>query len=123
MAHCDPLKKVIEAVAHLLGCTVQRLKQLHVIRQRSRQCQFTWHRDDVELTGVKKKLSPQMVTTVILLNGGHTGMQMWRFRPFTYPGTGSGAIFPGAATHRTIYQVMGSPRDDLDVLKVGMFWD
>jgi hypothetical protein len=35
---------------------------------------------------------------------------VWGFRPFTYTGVGCGVAFAGAATHRSVYQVVGSDR-------------
>ena len=48
--HCVPLKELMEHVAALLGTNVGRLRQLHISKQWSRQCQFTWHKDDQDVT-------------------------------------------------------------------------
>ena len=40
-------------------------------------------------------MSDRMVTVVLLLKGGHTGMQVLGFEPYIYPGVGSGSMFPG----------------------------
>ena len=101
-------------MATSLGVGPERCKQVHFMQQRSPQSRFTWHQDHRDL-----KMTERMITVVILLKGGSTGMQMLGFCPFTFPGVGSGAVFAGAATHRSVYQVVGSPWSDLDVTKVG----
>ena len=118
LKHCEAFRNVVQRMADLLGVSVARLKQAHFIRQQSRQCQFTWHQDHNDL-----RLSQSMVTVVICLAGGSTGVQVWGFRPFTYTGVGCGVAFAGAATHRSVYQVVGSDRQDAEVVKMGMFWD
>ena len=118
MEQWPEFKLLVEHVASSLGVGPERCKQVHFIRQNSKQCQFTWHQDHQDL-----KMSESMITVVILLKGSSTGMQVWGFRPFTYPGVGSGAAFAGAATHRSVYQVLGSPWSDIDVIKVGLFFD
>ena len=118
LKHCEAFRRVVQRMADLLGVSVARLKQAHFIRQKSRQCQFTWHQDHNDLG-----LSQSMVTVVICLAGGSTGVQVWGFRPFTYTGVGCGVAFAGAATHRSVYQVVGSDRQHAEVVKMGMFWD
>jgi hypothetical protein len=69
-----------------------------------------------------------MVSVIVLLDGGggDTGMQMWGFKVFRYGHVGAAAVFAGAATHRSVYQI-GRPMPALDglgmprVVKVAFF--
>ena len=122
LAHCPPLKALTEEILLRFGCELDRIKLIHFARQQSPQCQFTWHQDHLD-TG----LSESMITVVVCLKGSNTGMQMYGFRVFKYSDSaGSGCGFPGAATHRSVYQVVGSGRTRVrspTVDKVAYFLD
>ena len=117
MQHSEVFCDLCTHVAACVGCSVSRIHQVHFIQQLSSQCHFTWHQDHEDL-----KLSTSMLTVVVLLQGSNTGMQVWGFRPYTYPGVGSGVVFRGAATHRSIYQMPGRV-GNVDVVKAGFFID
>ena len=80
------------------------LKAVHFFRvDTSRQTSFAWHTDDTDLrlTKVADKLG--LRSAVIQLGAeARTAMQMLGFRPFAYEGRGAGAIFHGAAVHRSV---------------------
>ena len=116
--NCPSFMSLVCHVAAFLQCSADRLLQVHFLQQASPQCQFSWHQDHKDL-----HLSTDMITVVICLQGTHTGVQIWGFRPYMYPQVGSGVAFPGASTHRSVFQVMGSPYTGTEVVKVGMFWD
>ena len=69
----------------------------------------------LETTGLSS-----MITVVILLAGHDIGVQLWGYRVYKYPEVGSGVAFPGAVTHRSVYQLEGSLESPL-VVKFGMF--
>ena len=118
IANCVPFGHLVQQVCAFLGCSVKRLVQAHFVQQQSQQCQFTWHQDHSDMG-----LSESMITVVVSLKGEWTGMQVWGFSPFAYSGPGSGVAFPGAATHRSVYRVLGHQDDEEDVVKVGFFFD
>ena len=118
MQHCRPLKAIVAQVSAALGCEVDRLRMLHLLRQSSPQCQFTWHNDQED----NVRLGRGMITVVLLLRGAESGMQVWGFRVYEYPHVGAGAAFPGLATHRSVYQLEGSTSRP-EVVKMALFYN
>lgn len=118
MQHCQPLALLAQQVSDKLGCSIDRLRLVHLLRQSSRQCQFTWHNDQEDNNGLGKG----MITVVILLRGMHTGMQVWGFQVYEYPGVGACAAFPGMATHRSVYQLEGCTSRP-EVVKMTLFYN
>jgi hypothetical protein len=105
------------------GCSPDRLKLLHFLRQSSRQSEFTWHQDHDENRDAWA-FTTSMITVVISLSGSGSGMQVWGFPVYVYSGAGAGAAFPGAATHRSVSRVAGHTiveGQDEEVVKVAFF--
>jgi len=114
LKHCKPLENVVQQVLVALDTDQSRIKQLHILRQRSRQATFGWHQDHLDL-----KLSRSMITVVVLLRGSGSGMQVWGFHVHKYNGVGACAAFPGAATHRSVTLA----RSEEEVIKLVFFLD
>lgn len=65
-----------------------------------------------------------MITVVICLSGTGCGLQMWGFPVYEYSGAGAGAVFRGAATHRTVARVAGAcVEEGREVVKVALFFE
>ena len=94
---------------------MERVKQLHVLLQHSRQATFGWHQDHREHV----RMSTKMITVVVLLRGSGTGMQVWGFNVHTYGSAGSAVAFAGAATHRSVVL----DRTEEPVVKLTIFLD
>lgn len=114
---CEPMQLIVTQVCKELDVEVERVRQVHLLRQSCTQAQFTWH-DDFKDLSVSNRSS--MITVVILLEGHSTGVQLWGYRVYKYPEVGSGVAFSGAVTHRSVYQVEGS-LESPTVVKFGMF--
>jgi hypothetical protein len=100
------------------GCSAERLRLAHFVRQRSIQAQFQWHQDHDENRD-HYPFTTSMITVVILLSGHGTGMQVWGFQVFPYSSAGVAAAFPGAATHRSVCHGAGVE----EVVKLALFFE
>ena len=80
------------------------LKAVHFFRvEASRQTSFAWHTDDTDLHLKTRSEKLSLRTAVIQLGTeARTAMQILGFRPFAYEGRGAGALFHGAAVHRSV---------------------
>jgi hypothetical protein len=69
----------------------------------ARQTSFAWHTDDTDLDLHTRADKLNLRTAVIQLGAeARSAMQVLRFRPFSFEGRGAGALFHGAAVHRSI---------------------
>jgi len=69
----------------------------------SRQTSFAWHTDDTDLDLTQRVDKLNLRSAVIQLGAeARSAMQVLRFRPFAFEGRGAGALFHGAAVHRSI---------------------
>jgi hypothetical protein len=69
----------------------------------SRQTSFAWHTDDTDLDLHTRADKVNLRSAVIQLGDeARSAMQVLRFRPFSFEGRGAGALFHGAAVHRSI---------------------
>ena len=105
------------------GCSSTRLRLAHFIRQSSIQAQFGWHQDHDENRD-HWAFTASMISVIILLSGHDSGMQVWGFQAFQYSGAGAAAVFPGAATHRSVCREPGAGAEGgEEVVKVALFFE
>jgi hypothetical protein len=98
----------------------QMLKAVHFFCvDSSRQTSFDWHSDDTDLKLNSHVTRSKLRSAVIQLGAeGCTAMQMHGFHHYPFQGRGSGAIFHGAAMHRSINCV---PSPKHGIWKVTLF--
>lgn len=86
----------------------------------SGQVCFGWHSDDTDLNLKSDSKRRRLRSAVIQLGAaGGTAMQMHGFHQFPFEGRGSGAIFHGAALHRSVYC---TPPPQHGIWKVTLFF-
>jgi hypothetical protein len=89
-------------------CSPERLfsmlKSVHFfLVDESRQTSFAWHTDDTDLDITQRDVKLNLRSAVIQLGAeARSAMQVLGFRPFSFEGRGAGALFHGAAVHRSI---------------------
>ena len=102
---------VVGAVLGQLGyqaCSPEQvssmLKAVHFfLVDSSRQTSYAWHTDDTDLNITKRRDKLRLRTVVLQLGAeARTAMQVHGFRPFAFEGRGAGALFHGAAVHRSV---------------------
>jgi hypothetical protein len=80
------------------------LKAVHFfLVDESRQTSFAWHTDDTDLELRTRADKLNLRSAVIQLGAeARSAMQVLGFQPFSFEGRGAGALFHGAAVHRSI---------------------
>ena len=81
------------------------LKAVHFfLVDESRQTSFAWHTDDTDLDITQRDVKLNLRSAVIQLARaeGRSAMQVLGFRPLAFEGRGAGALFHGAALHRSV---------------------
>ena len=83
---------------------------------------FKWHTDDEPLN-IKSVLGRRCLRSAVIQLGaaGRTAMQVYGFAPFVYEGRGAGAIFHGAALHRSVS--LDPPPPSGGIWKVTLFFE
>jgi hypothetical protein len=128
--HAPGFDSIVDAVLESMGYDLcgytasdqVRLLAAHFFRvEPSQQTSFAWHTDDDDL-GIKNSVGRLGLRSAVIQLGSQTrtALQLHSFAPFTFEGSGAGALFHGAALHRSV--TLDPPPQGYGVWKLTLFF-
>jgi hypothetical protein len=112
LLHAPGFAALTRAVLHRLGYPAGEDRWLSMLLgvhfflvDDTRQTSFGWHTDDTDLdTPLTSDKGKRALRSAVIQLGAETrtAMQVHGFNPFVFEGRGTGAIFHGAALHRSV---------------------